>query len=201
MAEGLDPNTRLDLSRSCVLILDDNERYLEMLFQILTGFGIKTIHSCQTAADARAAVAAHRVDLAIVDMMLGEEDGCDWVRWLRRSAIETNYHAPVLMMSAHSSAGRVAKARDSGANFMVAKPLVPAVLLERMLWVARSNRKFVESETYVGPDRRFRAAGPPEGVAGRRVEDQAVEDRAVKPDDTPGDQMSASASEPQRVEI
>ena len=79
---------------------------------------------------------------------------------------------------------------------MVAKPLVPAVLLERMLWVARSNRKFVESEAYVGPDRRFRAAGPPEGVAGRRAED-----RAVDAEDTPGDQLAASTFEPQRVEV
>ena len=168
MAETTAPNLQIDLSASSVLIVDDNERYLEMLFQILTGFGIKTIHACKAAGEARSVVETTRLNLILVDMVLGPEDGCDWVRWLRRSEIEGNVHAPVIMVSAHSAARQVAKPRDCGANFMVAKPLVPAVLLERLLWVARSSRKFVESGNYVGPDRRFKVVQLPQGVTDRR---------------------------------
>ncbi len=61
-----------------------------------------------------------------------------------------------------------AQARDSGAYFIVTKPLQPGVLWQRILWIARENRAFVESENFVGPDRRFRNMGPPPGMTGRR---------------------------------
>ena len=62
-------------------------------------------------------------------------------------------------------------ARDVGANFVVAKPLSAAVLLQRVLWVGRDRRPFVNAENYVGPDRRFKFEGPPPGTEGRRESD------------------------------
>jgi hypothetical protein len=56
----------------------------------------------------------------------------------------------------------------------MAKPLTPKAVLDRIIWVARAGRRFVESDKFVGPDRRFKDAGVPEGVgAGRRREDSA----------------------------
>jgi len=46
------------------------------------------------------------------------------------------------------------------------------VMLERIIWVAKAGRPFLFTGTYVGPDRRFRDDGPPDGV-GRRREDLA----------------------------
>ena len=45
------------------------------------------------------------------------------------------------------------------------------VLLERILWAAREERQFIECDTYLGPDRRFKNEGPPIGVEGRRRDD------------------------------
>jgi hypothetical protein len=64
--------------------------------------------------------------------------------------------------------------RDSGANFIVSKPLSAAVLLERLLWLSRETRPFVETSTYAGPDRRWRDAPLPAGVEGRRVKDREL---------------------------
>jgi len=44
------------------------------------------------------------------------------------------------------------------------------VLLARMQWLAQNNRAFVTSDTYNGPDRRFKAVPLPVGVAERRTE-------------------------------
>jgi hypothetical protein len=44
------------------------------------------------------------------------------------------------------------------------------VLYGRIVWAVSNSRKFVESATYIGPDRRFRNLGPPDGV-GRRSTD------------------------------
>ncbi len=60
------------------------------------------------------------------------------------------------MTASHIRRGRVAEARDCGANFVVTKPFSPALLLERILWVARDTRPFLEVGDYLGPDRRFR---------------------------------------------
>ena len=63
------------------------------------------------------------------------------------------------------------KARDCGAHFVMTKPLTPITVLERVLWIAREGRRFVESDTYMGPDRRFKNEGVPAGQVGRRRDD------------------------------
>jgi hypothetical protein len=69
----------------------------------------------------------------------------------------------------------VARARDSGANFIVTKPIMPKVMFDRIIWLAKETRQFVDSENYVGPDRRHKAFGPPPGEKGRRHDDLSTE--------------------------
>jgi hypothetical protein len=57
---------------------------------------------------------------------------------------------------------------------VVAKPMSPASLYDRLAWVAFNPRQFVDSETYFGPDRRFKIEGYPGGV-GRRKGDKVAE--------------------------
>ena len=88
-------------------------------------------------------------------------DGYELVRWLRRSGLEPNAFAPVIMTAGHVRRTKVAEARDCGANFLVTKPFSAAALLERIVWVARDSRPFMEVGDYFGPDRRFRKAKAP----------------------------------------
>ena len=75
------------------------------------------------------------------------------------------------MLTGHASASHVRKSRDCGASFVVTKPLTPTILLQRIVWLSTDEREFIESETYVGPDRRVRNMGPPLNVPGRRSGD------------------------------
>jgi DNA-binding response OmpR family regulator len=88
-------------------------------------------------------------------------DGFQLVRWLRRSGLEPNAFAPVIMTAAHIRRSRVAEARDCGASFVITKPFSARTLLERIVWVARDGRPFLEIGDYFGPDRRFRTGKPP----------------------------------------
>ena len=63
------------------------------------------------------------------------------------------------------------KSRDCGASFVVTTPLTPTVLIQRIIWLSTDARDFIQSESYVGPDRRVRNMGPPLNVAGRRQGD------------------------------
>jgi hypothetical protein len=90
----------------------------------------------------------------------------------------------VLMTAGHTMISDVAKARDCGGHFLVAKPIAPIVLLERVIWASKSGRGFLFSEGYVGPDRRFQDGERPGGHPGRRREDREKAAAAPPPADT-----------------
>ena len=167
------PMARLDLRKASILLLEPNAPNMAVVTQVLLGFGARTFHRCETGEQAKALVQETAVDLMIVEGQTaeGEPDGFDFVHWLRRSELEPTAYTPVIITSAHTSKRNVARARDCGAHFIVAKPLAPVVLFERIIWVARVNRPFVNAGVYVGPDRRFKNLGPPAGADGRRVTD------------------------------
>jgi hypothetical protein len=48
-------------------------------------------------------------------------------------------------------------------------------MLERLNWVARDDRVFIECGAYCGPDRRIKREGPPPGIEGRRADDLPLE--------------------------
>jgi CheY-like chemotaxis protein len=167
---------KFDLKRINVLIVDDNAQSLDIMAQVLNGFGARNLTRCENAKEAREALGGStRFDLILSDASMPGEDGYDLMRWLRREGKEPNRYAPAIIVTAHTRASQVKKARDCGAHFVVAKPIQPNVLLERIFWVARDDRMFVECDIYMGPDRRFKFEGPPPGEDGRRASDLPAE--------------------------
>lgn len=171
---ALDPKSRarFNLSKTVVMVFDPTPLGLAILTQILSGFGARKIHRCSTIDEAKQVVADFEVDLMIIDAMAKSGEGYDFVRWLRSSVPEPNRHTPVLLTTAHTKASDVASARDCGSHFIVAKPLAPIVVLERIIWIAKEGRAFVLSDEYVGPDRRFAKNDPKGDYPRRRREDQ-----------------------------
>ncbi|MEK7429831.1 MAG: response regulator [Pseudomonadota bacterium] len=170
---GLNPESRarFNLERASVLLLEESPMGMSILVQILTGFGAKTLHRCEKVEEAKDAIGKVEVDLIICDALGASGAGYDFVEWLRGSRIEPNCYVPVLLTAGHTPSNAVARARDCGAHFVMAKPLTPIAVLERILWIAREGRRFVECDTYMGPDRRFKNEGVPSGMVGRRRDD------------------------------
>jgi DNA-binding response OmpR family regulator len=150
------------------LLVYDNPRALDILASALSGLGVRSLKRCGSMEDAKRVLQRHTVDLVIADCDMHTDDALDLVHWLRRSGLEDNAFTPVMMVTSHTQIARVKKARDCGANFIVAKPLLPAVLLERILWIAQDPRSFVEVGSYVGPDRRHKLLPPPTEAGERR---------------------------------
>ncbi len=167
----LSSTAKIDLSRSRALLLDDNRTHLDMLCSVLNGFDLRKQNKCETVEDARSAVYGAQFDLVLVEAAMAEQDGFGFIRWLRREGPENNRHASVLVVTSSTRQEEVAMARDSGANFVVAKPVTPQILLQRIVWLGRDRREFVHCDSYAGPDRRFKAFGPPVGMKGRRHDD------------------------------
>ena len=154
-----------------VLCVDSNSLGLDIMGQMLMGFGVERIARAQSGQEARLALSRQEFDLLLCDSLLVDETGASLISWLRRSPVEPNRFLPTILMAGHASPSEVSAARSCGASFVVCKPTSPQVLMDRILWVAKGGRPFIESANYVGPDRRWKFEGPPAGEKGRRATD------------------------------
>ncbi len=149
-----------NLTGAIVMVVDDSPFSLDVTTQALQGFGIRVKYAVKSATEARDILTVHPVDLLVIDCEMAGANGHELVHWLRRSGLEPNAYIPILMTASHVRRSRVAEVRDCGANLLVTKPFSAAAVLERILWVARDNRPFLEVGDYSGPDRRFAVAKP-----------------------------------------
>lgn len=169
------PSDRVNLAQSSVLLVDHNLQSLDMLSSIFHGFGVREQVKCEDTAAAVKLIQSRDFDLILIDCSMPGMDGYDFIKWLRRETPPPLRYTPVIMLTGHAAQSKIQKSRDCGASFIVAKPLTPSVLLQRVHWLGSDERQFVECDTYVGPDRRVRNYGPPPGLAGRRSGDLSAE--------------------------
>ena len=162
---------KINLSQTTVMLVDDQPTSLELLGSIVQGFGVREQIKCASAKEAVETLKRRTVDLVLVDCIMPEMDGYEFVRWLRREAPATVRYTPTIMILGHAAKSRVEGGRDAGASFIVAKPLSPAILLKRIQWLGAEERDFVDADQYIGPDRRVHHYGPPPGLDGRRDTD------------------------------
>ena len=160
VGEALREKAIINLTGAVTMVVDDSAFAADITSSALLGFGIKTRYSMRSAAEAIEVLRETEVDLLVIDCEMPGMDGFELVQWLRRSG-PPNAFVPVIMTAAHIRRSMVNKARNCGANYIVTKPFSASSLLERIVWVARDNRPFLEVGEYFGPDRRFRAGDPP----------------------------------------
>jgi CheY-like chemotaxis protein len=162
---------RINLERISFLLVDDNVTSLDITGGVVAGFGVRSITKAITVREAKDVIRRQAIDFIIADAQLPIEDGYTFLEWVRREAEEPNRFAPAIVLVSHTKLADVLRARDCGAHFIVTKPLTPKVLLDRIFWVARDERLFIDCDSYIGPDRRFKRLGPPVGTRGRRADD------------------------------
>jgi|SRR5579875_688724 len=192
-------HSKLNLEKVAVLLVQHNKAELDILSQTMAGLGVWSTRKCVGASEAQHIASAHEIDLMVVEANLPGVDGYDLVRELRRSQ-SVSRRAAVIILSGHTAKRDVERARDCGANFILAKPITPNVLFDRILWLARERRAFVDCDSYSGPDRRFRKLGPPAGTAGRRRDDLPAEVGAATQPNLSQDDINAMLK-PQKVSL
>ena len=174
--------------RDLVILVADGSSYFSMLVHgMLRGFGTSKVIEVRDAVDALRIMTSQRVDVLICDAKLPPHGGQALTRAIRRKPDNEHRTIPILMMSADTREATIKRARDAGANMVVAKPLSPLNLYDRLAWIAMTPRQFVECQNYFGPDRRFKNDGYQKGP-GRRQVDQ--------PAQTAADGVSAERTEP-----
>lgn len=153
-----------------VLVIDDDLRSMELVVAALMSCGINKTTRALTPVETHRHLGARTFDAILMECDLRGEDAFALARQIRSAQDRPNASSPIVMLSHTTPMSRVLMARDVGANFTLAKPVSPMVLQERLLWIARCERRFVDMESYRGPDRRVRSGPLPDGVEERREE-------------------------------
>ncbi len=172
------PDPQLNFGSFVVLVVEYNQLESDIRYQVLTGFKVRRISRFRSPAEGQEHLLRDQADLILVGVPASANEAAEateFVRWVRRSAVEASRATPVILLASHTSEENVRAARDGGANFVLARPMTPRVLFDRILWLSRDPRKFIVHENYVGPDRRFQNIGPPVDTVGRREGDLSLE--------------------------
>jgi DNA-binding response OmpR family regulator len=183
------PPQRFDFTRIKVLVTDDSTPSLDIISQILLGFGVTNRCLCRTVPESFEKLSAERYDLVIADAEMPDEDAFDLTRLVRENPDGPNFTTPIIIASGYTPVAKVLRARNAGANLVILKPVVPGVLLSRIRWLARGERAFVQSAGYCGPDRRLRNLPIPTGLPERRADAlrlMAQPERAMSQDEIDG---------------
>jgi DNA-binding response OmpR family regulator len=182
---------RLYFGGLSVLALESSLLELDLLAQVLTGFKIRTLARFTQAEAAWTHLEHEPADLLFVGSSAGPTDEFDFIRKLRRAKDVAMRTAPAILLTGHTQRANVLRARDCGASFVVAKPILPKVLYSRIVWLAKDRRNFIDVESYCGPDRRFHNLGPPAGMEGRRKDDLSLRVGAAVEDNMSQDEIDA----------
>lgn len=165
---------KLNFTQIEALVVDADQYSTSILGQILRGFGLAKHVFIETAEDAKRILGTTKYDLLICDAVLPDMHGSDLVKWVRRQPSLNVKYMPIVVLTGYTQYSNVVVMRDAGANIVVRKPVSPNILFDHIAWSARTDRPFIETDTFIGPDRRFKNTGPPDG-AGRRKTDLTME--------------------------
>lgn len=174
-------NATINISGLTFLLVDPNPHSSAIIHGILRGFGANRIIEARTAADAIQSLNDQKIDMMMVEPNLEGGKGLSFIRAIRQDPNNPFRAIPILVVTGDTRPSVIKAARDCGAHMVIAKPMSPASLYERLTWVAFNPRTFIETKTYFGPDRRFKIEGFPDGK-GRRAGDN---DTAIAAEEGP----------------
>ena len=109
-----------------LLVVEDDPEMRSMLTQFLRQNGFIALPAA-TEVDIRKQVSSDRVDLILLDVMLGDESGIEICQSLR-----AEQDVPVILISALSADHHRMKGYEVGADDYIAKPFNPNLLLARV---------------------------------------------------------------------
>jgi two-component system cell cycle response regulator DivK len=123
-----------------ILIVEDNELNMKLLWDVLEAYGYVTIATAEGAVAVTLA-RKKRPDLILMDLQLPDISGYDAVRRLKSD--EETRTIPVVAVTAFAMVGDERKALTSGCDGYLAKPILLREfleLVERFIGEARAPR-------------------------------------------------------------
>lgn len=121
-----------------ILVVDDDEEITSLLCEYLSRYGLQA-HAADGAEAMRRQMAAHPIDLVVMDLMLPGTDGLALARELRQDS-----RVPIIMLTARTNLYDRVTGLESGADDYMSKPFEPRELVARIQTVLRRVRDMGE---------------------------------------------------------
>ncbi|MFT6168819.1 MAG: two-component system OmpR family response regulator [Celeribacter sp.] len=126
---------RIQMSIPRILVVDDDPDVRQMMTQFLRQNGAVALPAA-TELEVRNYLSDGRIDLILLDVMLGDENGIEICSRLRREQ-----DVPIIMVSALSADHQRMEGYEVGADDYIAKPFNPELLLARVKAVLSRARR------------------------------------------------------------
>jgi len=154
------------------LLVDGNRHMRTLLRSIITAAGGRRFADADDGSEALKILSEFKADIIFTEYKMSPMDGFEMISALRSSQLDSvNPFTPVVLITAHTEYETIIKARDAGANEILAKPVSQEALLKRIKAVVKNPREFIRVKDYVGPDRR-RKTDEMGALNARRAADQ-----------------------------
>ena len=131
-------------TESVVLVVDDEEN-IAMLVQMALELSGHTVLTAHSSTDAASMLADRTVDLIVLDVLLGDEDGFDLLDRLRRRGVT----APVLYLTALDDVADKVRGLSLGDDYMT-KPFRVEELVARVHALLRRSGRADAHQLHVG---------------------------------------------------
>ena len=118
-----------------ILVVDDDSELSQMMAQFLARNGFM-VYTAATGAEINQHISRGRIDLILLDVMLGEENGIELCRQLR-----AEQDVPIIFGSALAADHQRVTGYEVGADDYIAKPFNLDLLLARVKAVLRRVRR------------------------------------------------------------
>lgn len=116
-----------DLTQAQVLVVEDEVEIRDLISLLLLRQGHR-VQSCGSALEAQEYLQRSTYDLIVLDWMLPQMSGVEFLRLLKSS----NSKTPVLMVTAKTEPQDIVQGLESGADDYVTKPFEPSVFAARV---------------------------------------------------------------------
>lgn len=136
------------------LVVDGDEYMRGTVSDILRSFGVQGIQEAEQGASALKALETSNPDIILTEWEMPEVSGVELTSTIRCDEMSPHRMTPIVILSAHTQVQHVTVARDAGITEYLAKPITPQTLYSRICSVIVNPRPFIESDGFVGPDRR-----------------------------------------------
>jgi two-component system, chemotaxis family, chemotaxis protein CheY len=113
-----------------ILVIDDQEFVRTIVKKMLAQIGVVTVAEAQDGNSGLQAVERERPDLVICDIQMRPMDGFGFVKHLR--ALPLGRHLPVILLTAHTDASTLMRAKDLEIGAFLAKPVLPPALKDKI---------------------------------------------------------------------
>lgn len=122
-----------------ILVVDDDPELLQLVRVLLDRINVETIVAENAVTAAKFLRTQPLPDILILDLMLPDVAGTDFLRQLRSKSIFDRL--PVLVLSAVVDADTIRQALDAGADRYVTKPYLANTLLSTVQDILRTGRR------------------------------------------------------------